>query len=67
MSRQRLTPRYHYVLFSVSPTQSDVLSIRKGMQDSLTQTFGVTRSANYMDVLWTTEDCSEILIRMDPA
>ncbi|KZT21289.1 hypothetical protein NEOLEDRAFT_1073672 [Neolentinus lepideus HHB14362 ss-1] len=64
MSRHRLSPRYYYVLFSVSPAQSNVLSIRKKIQDALTEVFGITQSGDYMDILWTAEDCSEILIRM---
>ncbi|EPQ55951.1 hypothetical protein GLOTRDRAFT_138663 [Gloeophyllum trabeum ATCC 11539] len=67
MSRHRLPAQYRYILFSVSPPHSNILTIRKGIQDSLAQTFGITRSGTHVDILWTAEDFSEVLIRTDPA
>ncbi|KAG6890130.1 hypothetical protein C0995_011423 [Termitomyces sp. Mi166 len=41
----------------------DGLSLRKILQDALTQTFGVTSAGLYIDVLWMAEDSSECIIK----
>ena len=63
---RRLTPDYHYIRFSVSPASTDVLAIRKTMQDALGQSFGLVSSHIYVDVLWLAEDGSEVVVRIGP-
>jgi hypothetical protein len=62
MAQHTLPLEYHYILFSVSPP-CDALAIRKALQDSLAQSFGVTSSNTYMDVLWVAENGIEAVIR----
>ena len=62
MVQHVLPPEYYYIRFSVSPP-CDVLAIRKALQDSLAQSFGITSSNTYMDVLWVAEGGGEVVIR----
>jgi hypothetical protein len=62
MAQHSLSPQYYYTLFSVSPP-CDALAIRKALQDSLAQSFGVTSSNTYMDILWLAENGAKAVIR----
>ena len=62
MANHTLSSEYHYILFSVSPPR-DALSIRKALQDSLTQSFGATSSNTYVDLLWLEETGAQVLVR----
>jgi hypothetical protein len=65
MSQQHiLQSPNHYIRFSISPPCEDALTLRKSIQDGLTQTFGITSSNTYMDILWIAEDGSETVIRV---
>lgn len=57
-----LPAEYHYIRFSLAPP-CDVLAVRKSLQDSLTQSFGITSAGTYMDVLWVSPMGSETVIR----
>ncbi|KAI0693094.1 hypothetical protein C8T65DRAFT_70217 [Cerioporus squamosus] len=63
---RRLTPDYHYIRFSVSPACTEVLTIRKSIQDALGQSFGLVSSHTYVDMLWMAEDGSEVVVRIGP-
>jgi len=56
--------RYHYIRLAVSPPNPDALSLRKTLQDSLTQTFGVTASSTYIDILWVAEGGEQFVVRV---
>jgi len=62
MSRQ-LQSGYRYIHLAVSPPGSDALTLRKGLQDALMQSFGVM-SATYLDVLWVAEDGARAVVRV---
>ncbi|EKM52385.1 uncharacterized protein PHACADRAFT_61360, partial [Phanerochaete carnosa HHB-10118-sp] len=53
----------HYIRFSVSPANTDGLTIRKALQDALLQSFGLTSANVYVDVLWLAEDGAEVVVR----
>ncbi|KIM82023.1 hypothetical protein PILCRDRAFT_8260 [Piloderma croceum F 1598] len=57
-----LPSEYHYILFSVSPP-CDALAIRKALQDSLAQSFGVTSSNTYLDILWVADPGVAAVVR----
>lgn len=57
-----LQPSHHYLLLSVSEP-SDPLTLRKTLQDSLAQSFGITSCNAYMDILWVSESGSAAVIR----
>ncbi|KAF5376733.1 hypothetical protein D9615_007892 [Tricholomella constricta] len=60
-----LPTQYHYVRIAVAPvTGRDALGLRKAVQDALTQTFGVTSAALYVDFLWVAEDGGQFVIRV---
>ncbi|RPD63360.1 hypothetical protein L227DRAFT_521441 [Lentinus tigrinus ALCF2SS1-6] len=64
---RRLTSNYHYIRCSVSPVCTDVLAIRKSIQDALGQSFGLVSSHTYVDLLWLAEDGSEVVVRIGPS
>ncbi|RDX47654.1 hypothetical protein OH76DRAFT_1405715 [Lentinus brumalis] len=64
---RRLTSDYHYIRFSVSPASTDILTIRKSIQDALGQSFGLVSSHTYVDVLWIANDGSEVVVRIGPS
>jgi hypothetical protein len=41
----------------------DAVTLRKSLQEALTQTFGLSGSGTYIDVLWT--GSSEAVVRVD--
>ncbi|KAG6811504.1 hypothetical protein H0H92_007106 [Tricholoma furcatifolium] len=53
--------QYHYIRIALTPpsTYRDALTIRKTLQDALTQTFGVTSAGLHVDILWVAEDSSD--------
>jgi hypothetical protein len=53
----------HYIRLSISPP-SDALTLRKSLQDSLTQSFGITYSTTYLDILWVADDGGEAVVRV---
>lgn len=64
MSRHSLPSTYHYVRFAVAPACADALSIRKAIQDALTQAFGLVSASTHVDVLWLADDGSEMVVRL---
>ncbi|KAI0311952.1 hypothetical protein OF83DRAFT_1148544 [Amylostereum chailletii] len=54
---------YHYIRLSLSPPNPDPLSLRRGVQEALTQTFGIIAANTYMDVLWIDEQGAETVLR----
>jgi hypothetical protein len=60
---QSLTQVYHYLRLSVTPACPDALTIRKAIQDAITQSFGIY-STTYADVLWVAEDGAETVVRL---
>jgi hypothetical protein len=55
---------YHYIRLAISPSNSDALVLRKTLQDSLTQTFGITASSTYIDILWVANGGEEFVVRV---
>ncbi|KAI5831017.1 hypothetical protein K523DRAFT_270905 [Schizophyllum commune Tattone D] len=53
----------HYCRFSLSPACSDALTLRKAFEDALEQTFGAISARSAVDILWTAEDGTEVLVR----
>ena len=63
---RRLSPAHHYIRFGVSPACTDLLIIRKTIQDALGQTFGLVSSHTYLDILWLAQDGTALVIRIGP-
>ncbi|KAF8064337.1 hypothetical protein FPV67DRAFT_1504574 [Lyophyllum atratum] len=61
-----LSTDYHYIRIAIVPAdhERDPLRIRKTLQDALTQTFGMTSSALYIDILHIVEDGGQCIIRV---
>lgn len=55
---------YHYIRLAVSPSNTDALVLRKTLQDALTQTFGITASSTYIDILWVADGGEEFVVRV---
>lgn len=57
---------YHYIHIAIAPANPDrdALSLRKTLQEAITQTFGITSSALYVDVLWMAQDGGRSVIRI---
>ncbi|KAF9484189.1 hypothetical protein BDN70DRAFT_798198 [Pholiota conissans] len=64
MQSSFLTSENHYLRFSVTPSTKNELAIRKTIADALTQSFGLTSAATYVDVLWISEDGNDCVIRV---
>jgi hypothetical protein len=62
VGQHTLPPEHHYILFSISPP-CDALAIRKALQDSLAQSFGVTSSNTYLDILWVADPGVAAVVR----
>ncbi|KAH9476862.1 hypothetical protein JR316_0010778 [Psilocybe cubensis] len=63
MNTASLNTESHYLCLSVSPSVASELAIRKTIADALTETFGVTSTSTYLDLLWLKDDGSECIIR----
>jgi hypothetical protein len=59
-----LSSEYHYIRLAVYPSNGDALVLRKTLQDSLTQTFGITASATYIDILWVADGGEQFVVRV---
>ncbi|KAH7882048.1 hypothetical protein F5I97DRAFT_1911492 [Phlebopus sp. FC_14] len=59
-----LPSNHHYILLSLSPPTTDVLTIRKSLQNALSQTFGHTMSNTYMDILALSVGGREVVLRV---
>lgn len=64
MTRHPLSNNHSYILLSINPPCADALKLRKAMQDGLMETFGITASGTYLDILWIAESGSEVVIRL---
>lgn len=64
MTRRLFSNRHSYIHFSINPPCTDALKLRKAIQDGLAETFGITASGTYLDILWIAESGSEIVIRL---
>ncbi|KAI4525134.1 hypothetical protein K525DRAFT_192297 [Schizophyllum commune Loenen D] len=53
----------HFCRFSLSPACSDALTLRKTLEDALEQTFGATSARSAIDILWTSDDGTQVLVR----
>lgn len=65
-----LPQTHHYIRFSISPpmvhspsSPPDALQIRRALQDALAQSFGITLSHVYLDVLWVATSGAECVVR----
>jgi hypothetical protein len=56
---------YHYIRLAVFPGNVDALSLRKNLQDALTQTFGLTSSSMYIDILWIANSGEQLVVRVN--
>ncbi|KAH7911132.1 hypothetical protein BJ138DRAFT_1151359 [Hygrophoropsis aurantiaca] len=63
MTPIRIPASCHYICFALAPSCCDALTIRKALQDSLTQMFGVT-SSTYIDILSINEDGTQVVVRV---
>ncbi|KAH0833930.1 hypothetical protein J3R83DRAFT_11117 [Lanmaoa asiatica] len=66
MTLSHLLPTHHYIRLSLEPRCTDVLLIRKSLQDALADTFGLTFASTYIDVLSVNELGSETVVRVNP-
>ncbi|KAG2344632.1 hypothetical protein BDR05DRAFT_961537 [Suillus weaverae] len=64
MARHPLSKNHSYIHLSINPPCADALKLRKVMQDGLAETFGITASGTYLDILWIAESGSEVVIRL---
>lgn len=55
---------YRYIRFSINPAISEPLTLRKLLENAMLQSFGVSRAATYMDVLWISTDGRAAVIRV---
>jgi hypothetical protein len=67
VSRLILPNNYRYIRFSVKPSVTDALTLRKLLETAMLQSFGVSRAATYMDVLWISEEGHDAVIRIADA
>ncbi|KAI0050681.1 hypothetical protein FA95DRAFT_1486839 [Auriscalpium vulgare] len=58
-----LPPTAHYIRFSLAPACADALLVRRAIQDALTQSFGLTASSTYLDILWVADSGEEAVVR----
>ncbi|KAF8970710.1 hypothetical protein BDZ97DRAFT_1790632 [Flammula alnicola] len=58
-----LHSKTHYLRFSITPATKNDLALRKTLADALMQSFGLTSTATYLDILWTSDDGSDCVIR----
>ncbi|KAI0772421.1 hypothetical protein BD413DRAFT_691913 [Trametes elegans] len=61
---RRLSSSHRYIRFSISPPCADALTLRKTIQDALGQSFGIVSSHTYVDILWTADDGTEVVVRI---
>jgi len=66
MSLNHLPLAHHYICLAMEPRCTDVLLIRKSLQDALMGMFGLTFSSTYIDILSVNEQGSEVVIRVNP-
>ncbi|KIK97328.1 hypothetical protein PAXRUDRAFT_825048 [Paxillus rubicundulus Ve08.2h10] len=66
MTLNHLQPMHHYIRLSMEPCCTDVLLMRKSLQDTLTDMFGLTFSSIYIDILSVNDQGSEVVIRVNP-
>lgn len=66
MSSSHLQPTHHYIRLSMQPRCTDVLLIRKSIQDALAEMFGLTFASTYIDILFVSELGSESVVRVNP-
>ncbi|KAG9308712.1 hypothetical protein JVU11DRAFT_11670 [Chiua virens] len=66
MTLSHTSPTHHYIRLAMEPRCTDVLRIRKSIQDALTEMFGLTFASTYIDVLSVDELGSETVIRISP-
>jgi len=66
MTLNHLQPMHHYIRLSMEPRCTDVLLIRKSLQNALTDMFGFTFSSTYIDILSVNEQGSEVVVRANP-
>ncbi|KAG1852124.1 hypothetical protein DFJ58DRAFT_416287 [Suillus subalutaceus] len=64
MTRHPFSKKQSYILLSINPPCADALKLRKAMQDGLMETFGITASGTYLDILWIAESGLEVVIRL---
>jgi hypothetical protein len=58
-----LRSEYRYIHLAVSPPCSEVLTLRKALQDALLPTFGIS-SWTYLDILWVSENGGDTIVRV---
>ncbi|GBE86952.1 hypothetical protein SCP_1001960 [Sparassis crispa] len=59
-----LSTSYHYIRFTVTPPCADAVILRKALQDSLSQSFGLVSSNTYIDVLSISDNGTDLVIRV---
>ncbi|KAF8503169.1 hypothetical protein JB92DRAFT_2794258 [Gautieria morchelliformis] len=55
---------YRYIRLSIEPAVTEPLALRKLLENAMSQSFGVSRAATYMDVLWISADGHAAVIRV---
>ncbi|KAH9886749.1 hypothetical protein C8Q73DRAFT_657803 [Cubamyces lactineus] len=61
---QKLPSSHRYIRFAVSPPSTDVLLLRKLIQDALGQSFGLVSSHTYLDILSLSDDGTTLVVRI---
>ncbi|KAG2117724.1 hypothetical protein DEU56DRAFT_747955 [Suillus clintonianus] len=64
MTRHPSLKKHSYIHLSINPPCADALRLRKSIQDGLAETFGITASGTYLDILWIAESGFEVVIRL---
>jgi hypothetical protein len=68
MSPTLVLPAVHrYIRLSLAPPVTEPLTLRKLLETAMLQSFGVSRAATYMDVLWIDVDGHAAVIRVADA
>ena len=62
--QHNLPSERHYIRLAVSPPNLDQLTLRKILQDALTQTFGLTSAVLPIDILWSADDGAQFVVRV---
>ncbi|KAE9401842.1 hypothetical protein BT96DRAFT_1089496 [Gymnopus androsaceus JB14] len=61
-----LKSNHHYLHLALQPRVPGALSIRQSIHEALLESFGITGGSIHLDVLWVSDDGSEIVLRVDP-
>lgn len=64
MPQRTLSNSYHYIKFAITPPCEDAITLRRTVQNGLSQSFGQTSANIYLDILWVASDGAEAVVRV---